>query len=92
MPGFLMFVSLQDVLMASKAGGCVKNQISVHNAVHPYRFTKDMLAGMKVLRQLDDKFIVGVLSQEGKIHRDLAKAGCLGIWGGAKAFFGFEIN
>ena len=27
-----------------------------------------MLAGMRVLQQLDDKFIVGVLSQEGRIH------------------------
>ena len=83
--------------MVNKAGGCVKNQISVHNAVHPYHFTKDMLAGMKVLRQLDDKFIVGVLSQEGKRRGDLVKVGCLGIlgiWGCAniKAFLGFQIN
>ena len=52
--------------MANKLDGCVKNQISVHNVVHPYRFSRDMLASMKVLRQLDDKFIVGVVSQEGK--------------------------
>ena len=54
--------------MANKPDGCVKNQISVHNVVHPYRFTRDMLASMRVLRQLDDKFIVGVVSQEGKIQ------------------------
>ena len=61
--------------MANKPGGCVKSQISVHNVVHPYRFTRDMLAGMKVLRQLDDKFIVGVLSLGGKIHGDLVGVG-----------------
>ena len=54
--------------MANKPGICTRNQISVHNVVHPYRFTRDMLAGMRVLQQLDDKFIVGVLSQEGRIH------------------------
>ena len=43
-----------------------KSHISVHNVVHPYCFTKDMLTGMRVLRQLDDKFIVGVFSQGGK--------------------------
>ena len=43
-----------------------KSQISVHNVVHPYCFTKDMLTGMRILRQLDDKFIVGVFSQEGE--------------------------
>ena len=45
-----------------------KSQILVHNVVHPYRFTRDMLAGMRVLQQLDEKFIVGVVSQEGEIH------------------------
>ena len=53
--------------MMNKPGSCVKGQISIHNVVHPYRFTRDMLAGMRVLRQLDDKFIVGVISSEGKI-------------------------
>jgi len=43
-----------------------KTQISVHNVVHPYCFTRDMLTGMRVLRQLDDKFIVGVVLQEGE--------------------------
>ena len=62
------FVSFQDILTANEPGGCVKNQISVHNVVHPYRFTRDMLTDMRVLRQLDDKFIVGVVSQEGEIH------------------------
>ncbi|XP_068682274.1 DNA mismatch repair protein Mlh3-like [Montipora foliosa] len=58
--------SEKDILMMNKPGRCVKDQISIHNVVHPYRFTRDMLAGMKVLRQLDDKFIVGVISSEGK--------------------------
>ena len=53
--------------MMNKPGSCVKDKISIHNMVHPYRFTRDMLAGMKVLRQLDDKFIVGVISNEGMI-------------------------
>ena len=44
-----------------------KTQVSVHNVVHPYCFTRDMLRGMRVLRQLDEKFIVGVVSQEGEI-------------------------
>ena len=39
----------------------------MHNVVHPYRFTKEMLASMRVLRQLDEKFIVGVVSYEGEI-------------------------
>lgn len=43
-----------------------KTQISAHNVVHPYCFTRDMLTGMRVLRQLDDKFIVGVVLQEGE--------------------------
>jgi len=43
-----------------------KTQISAHNVVHPYSFTRDMLTGMRVLRQLDDKFIVGVVLQEGE--------------------------
>ena len=45
-----------------------KTQLLVHNVVHPYCFTRDMLTGMRVLRQLDEKFIVGVVLQEGKIH------------------------
>ena len=61
-------VCVKGILMANKPGTCTRNQISVHNVVHPYRFTRDMLAGMRVLQQLDDKFIVGVLSQEGRIH------------------------
>jgi len=46
--------------------GSDKTQISAHNVVHPYCFTRDMLTGMRVLRQLDDKFIVGVVLQEGE--------------------------
>ena len=42
-----------------------KTQLLVHNVVHPYCFTRDMLTGMQVLRQLDEKFIVGVVLQEG---------------------------
>ena len=61
-------VCIKGILKANKPGNCARNQISVHNVVHPYRFTRDMLAGMRVLQQLDDKFIVGVLSQEGRIH------------------------
>ena len=61
-------VCVKGILMANKPGICTRNQISVHNVVHPYRFTRDMLAGMRVLQQLDDKFIVGVLLQEGRIH------------------------
>lgn len=44
-----------------------KTQVLVHNVVHPYCFTRDMLTSMRVLRQLDEKFIVGVVSQEGEI-------------------------
>ncbi|KAJ7365537.1 DNA mismatch repair protein [Desmophyllum pertusum] len=55
----------KDILMVNKPAGD-KTQISVHNVVHPYCFTRDMLAGMRVLRQLDDKFIVGIVSQEGE--------------------------
>lgn len=46
--------------------GLDKSQISVHNVAHPYRFTKEMLTSMRVLRQLDEKFIVGVVSHEGE--------------------------
>lgn len=59
---------VKGILMANKPGICARKQISVHDVVHPYRFTRDMLAGMTVLRQLDDKFIVGVLSQESRFH------------------------
>ena len=45
-----------------------KTQVSVHSVVHPYCFTRDMLTGMRVLQQLDEKFIVGVVSQEGEIN------------------------
>ena len=51
--------------MISKAASD-KTQISAHNVVHPYCFTRDMLTGMRVLQQLDDKFIVGVVLQEGE--------------------------
>ena len=61
-------VCIKGILKVNKPGNCARNQISVHNVVHPYRFTRDMLEGMRVLQQLDDKFIVGVLSQEGRIH------------------------
>ena len=61
-------VCVKGILTANKPGICTRNQISVHNVVHPYRLTRDMLAGMRVLQQLDDKFIVGVLLQEGRIH------------------------
>ena len=44
-----------------------KTQVLVHNVVHPYCFTRDMLTAMQVLRQLDEKFVVGVVSQEGEI-------------------------
>ena len=53
--------------MVNKPGRCVGDLISVHNVVHPYRFTRDMLADMRVLRQIDDKFIVGIVPQEGKM-------------------------
>ena len=53
--------------MVNKPGRCVRDQISVHNVVHPYRFTRDTLADMRVLRQIDDKFIVGIVPQEGKM-------------------------
>ena len=52
--------------MITKAGSD-KSQVLVHNVVHPYCFTRNMLSGMRVLRQLDEKFIVGVVSQEGEI-------------------------
>ncbi|KAL9953856.1 hypothetical protein ACROYT_G041329 [Oculina patagonica] len=55
----------KDILMINKPAGD-RTRISVHNVVHPYCFTTDMLTGMRVLRQLDDKFIVGVVSQEGE--------------------------
>ena len=89
--------------MANQPGGCIKNQITVHNVVHPYRFTKDMLAGMRVLRQLDDKFIVGILSQEGKRHgmcdntsepashrEGAVLVTCYMLW--FKFFFGFFVS
>ena len=51
-----------------------KTQVSVHNVVHPYCFTGDMLTGMQVLRQLDEKFIVGVVSQQGEIDSKSLKS------------------
>ncbi|PFX17093.1 DNA mismatch repair protein Mlh3 [Stylophora pistillata] len=56
----------KDILAVSKSG-LDKSHISVHNVVHPYRFTKEMLASMRVLRQLDEKFIVGVVSYEEEV-------------------------
>ncbi|CAH3140642.1 unnamed protein product [Pocillopora meandrina] len=53
----------KDILTVNKPG-LDKSQISVHNVAHPYRFTKEMLTSMRVLRQLDEKFIVGVVSHE----------------------------
>ena len=36
-------------------------QVAVHNVIHPYHFSRDMLMNMVVVNQLDDKFIVGVV-------------------------------
>ena len=35
-----------------------RNEVRTQSAVCPYRFTKDMLQTMQVIRQVDDKFIV----------------------------------
>jgi len=56
----------KDILMINKAASD-KTQVLIHNVVHPYCFTRDMLTSMRVLRQLDEKFIVGIVSQEGEI-------------------------
>ena len=53
--------------MVNKPGNCVRNQIPIHNMVQPHRFTRDMLESMRVLQQLDEKFIVGVVSYRGEI-------------------------
>ena len=53
--------------MVNKPGRFVRDHILVRNVVHPYRFTRDTLADMRVLRQIDDKFIVGIVPQEGKM-------------------------
>ncbi|XP_067031022.1 DNA mismatch repair protein Mlh3-like isoform X2 [Acropora muricata] len=55
----------KDILMVNKPGNCVRNQIPIHNMVQPHRFTRDMLESMRVLQQLDEKFIVGVVSYRG---------------------------
>ncbi|XP_015767877.1 PREDICTED: DNA mismatch repair protein Mlh3-like [Acropora digitifera] len=57
----------KDILMVNKPGNCVRNQIPIHNMVQPHRFTRDMLESMRVLQQLDEKFIVGVVSCRGEI-------------------------
>lgn len=55
----------KDILMVNKPGNCVRNQIPIHNMVQPHRFTRNMLESMRVLQQLDEKFIVGVVSHRG---------------------------
>ena len=63
---FLLYIFCKDIMKINKAASD-KTQVLVHNVVHPYCFTRDMLTSMRVLRQLDEKFIVGVVSQEGEI-------------------------
>ncbi|XP_053553001.1 DNA mismatch repair protein Mlh3 [Bombina bombina] len=38
--------------------------VKIHNILHPYRFTKDMIQTMKVLQQVDNKFIACLMKTE----------------------------
>ena len=60
---FIVGVSFKGIISLQNTSAD-RNQVRVHSAIHPYRFTKDMFDNMVVINQLDQKFIVCVLTRE----------------------------
>ncbi|XP_058595685.1 DNA mismatch repair protein Mlh3 isoform X4 [Neofelis nebulosa] len=53
---------LRMVAVDVSSGQAKSLAVKIHNVLHPYRFTKEMIHSMQVLQQVDNKFIACLMS------------------------------
>ncbi|XP_062872270.1 DNA mismatch repair protein Mlh3 isoform X3 [Trichomycterus rosablanca] len=61
-----VFVRPPQVAMDVSSGQAEDLAVKVHNILFPYRFTKDMIHSMKVINQVDKKFLACLINTTGK--------------------------
>ncbi|CAH6846251.1 DNA mismatch repair protein Mlh3 isoform X1 [Phodopus roborovskii] len=57
-----VFARYPEVAVDVSSGQAESLAVKIHNVLYPYRFTKEMIHSMQVLRQVDNKFIACLMS------------------------------
>ncbi|XP_038621535.1 DNA mismatch repair protein Mlh3 [Tachyglossus aculeatus] len=57
-----VFARYPEVAVDVSSGQADTLAVKIHNVLYPYRFTKEMIHSMQVLRQVDNKFIACLMS------------------------------
>ncbi|XP_066550890.1 DNA mismatch repair protein Mlh3 isoform X2 [Amia ocellicauda] len=61
-----VFVRHPEVALDVSSGQADRLAVKIHNILYPYRFTKDMIHSMKVIQQVDKKFLACLIHTKDK--------------------------
>uniref|UniRef100_A0A8B9TA96 MutL homolog 3 n=1 Tax=Anas platyrhynchos TaxID=8839 RepID=A0A8B9TA96_ANAPL len=64
-----VFVRCPEIAVDVTSGQAENLAVKIHNILYPYRFTKDMVHSMKVLQQVDNKFIACVINTRNEMDK-----------------------
>ncbi|XP_036446945.1 DNA mismatch repair protein Mlh3 isoform X2 [Colossoma macropomum] len=70
-----VFVRPPQVAVDVTSGQAEGLAVKIHNILFPYRFTKDMIHSMKVIHQVDKKFLACLLNTTGQNTNETTESG-----------------
>ncbi|XP_006206142.1 DNA mismatch repair protein Mlh3 isoform X1 [Vicugna pacos] len=65
-----VFARYPEVAVDVSSGQAESLAVKIHNILHPYRFTKEMIHSVQVLQQVDNKFIACLMSTKTEENGD----------------------
>ncbi|XP_074852866.1 DNA mismatch repair protein Mlh3 isoform X2 [Carettochelys insculpta] len=63
-----VFARCPEVAVNVSSGQAGSLAVKIHNILYPYRFTKEMINSMQVLRQVDNKFIACLINTRSEVN------------------------
>ncbi|XP_061223383.1 DNA mismatch repair protein Mlh3 isoform X2 [Neopsephotus bourkii] len=65
-----VFVPCPEIAIDVTSSQADNLAVKIHNILHPYRFTKDMVHSMQVLQQVDNKFIACLINTRNEMDKE----------------------